>query len=196
MTGLEKILDGISAEGLAAAKSVTDKAEREAAALRAEAAREAEAECREIAKRAKVNAQALLARSQSGADLAHRRALLRAKDEIIRDVLAKSRTRLQALPADGYFSALVRLAAKTAHEGEGTLYLNAADLARMPARFSADLAEALGPGRSLSLASEARDIDGGFILGYGGVEENCSLEAIWRAGQEGLQDLVQKILFA
>ena len=39
-------------------------------------------------------------------------------------------------------------------------------------------------------------MDGGFILCYGGIEENCSFDAIFDSAREHLQDAVQRILFA
>ena len=44
------------------------------------------------------------------------------------------------------------------------------------------------------MAKQPRPIDGGFILVYGGVEENCSIEALFYAEQERLQDKVQAFL--
>ncbi len=44
--------------------------------------------------------------------------------------------------------------------------------------------------------SEARNIDNGFILAYGGIEENCSIEAMFAEKRDELRDQVRKILFA
>ena len=44
---------------------------------------------------------------------------------------------------------------------------------------------------------EAGDIiNGGFVLTYGGIEENCSIDALFDAAHEVLQDKVQEILFS
>ena len=50
-------------------------------------------------------------------------------------------------------------------------------------------------GGSLTLSDDTADIDSGFILRYGGIEENCSLKALFADRQEELQDLVHKLLF-
>ena len=39
------------------------------------------------------------------------------------------------------------------------------------------------------------DIDGGFILIYGGIEENCSFRAMLDANREHLADKVNELLF-
>lgn len=48
----------------------------------------------------------------------------------------------------------------------------------------------------LTVSRETRDIDGGFVLSYGGIEENCSIEALFYAARERLQDRVQELLFS
>ena len=48
----------------------------------------------------------------------------------------------------------------------------------------------------LHISGDTRDIDGGFVLTYGGIEENCSIDALFDAAHEVLQDKVQEILFS
>ena len=46
------------------------------------------------------------------------------------------------------------------------------------------------------MAGAGRDnIDNGFILAYGGIEENCTIRAMFHTKQDELSDVVQKILF-
>ena len=39
-------------------------------------------------------------------------------------------------------------------------------------------------------------MDGGFVLLYGGIEENCTVRALFDARREALQDQVHALLFA
>ena len=48
---------------------------------------------------------------------------------------------------------------------------------------------------TLTLSSEPKEMDGGFILVYGGIEENCTIRAMFTARHDEWSDLVQKILF-
>lgn len=50
-------------------------------------------------------------------------------------------------------------------------------------------------GGSLKVSSETRDIRGGCVLLYDGVEENCSIEALFSAGKDEMTDLARSILF-
>ena len=48
----------------------------------------------------------------------------------------------------------------------------------------------------MKLWEEAAPIDNGFILVYGGVEENCTFRALMDGGRERLQDAVRRVLFS
>ena len=137
----------------------------------------------------------MLHRAESAADLQKRRAVLAAKQELIGQVIQKAHETVLALPAAEYFSAVQKLAARFALEGEGVVYFNAADLARLPKDFEKTLNSAAPSGSTLTVSRETRPIDGGFVLAYGGIEENCSFEALFNANREGMQDQVQKLLF-
>lgn len=68
---------------------------------------------------------------------------------------------------------------------------------RLPEGFEDRLNAALkDKGAVLRISGDTRDIDGGFVLTYGGIEENCSIDALFDAAHEVLQDKVQEILFS
>ena len=48
----------------------------------------------------------------------------------------------------------------------------------------------------LHVSAGSRDIDAGFVLTYGGIEENCSFDAIFDSARETLQDKAQELLFS
>ena len=50
-------------------------------------------------------------------------------------------------------------------------------------------------GGSLTVSPEAAPIDNGFILKYGGIEENCSLRALFSSMKDQLQDKVNAALW-
>ena len=45
------------------------------------------------------------------------------------------------------------------------------------------------------MSDEIRSIDGGFVLVYGGIEENCTFKAMLEASREELHDMVNGKLF-
>ena len=55
---------------------------------------------------------------------------------------------------------------------------------------------AAGKGGSLKVSRETRDIPNGFVLVYGGVEENCTLKAMFEAKRDELADKVNHLIFS
>ena len=62
----------------------------------------------------------------------------------------------------------------------------------MPEGFRAEIARmaAENKGGSLTVSGETRRMEGGFVLVYGGVEENCSFRALFDSRKDELQDKV------
>ena len=125
-----------------------------------------------------------------------KQALLQAKQEVIQEVLNKAYQQVLHLEPESYFEMLQKLLETYALPQEGTIYFSAADLARMPQKFD-DVIEqtAQKKGGHLVVSKEPKDMDGGFVLVYGGIEENCTIRAMFHTKQDELSDVVQKILF-
>ncbi len=51
-------------------------------------------------------------------------------------------------------------------------------------------------GGSLTVSETGRNIENGFVLAYGGIEENCTLRALFDGKREKLSDKVRELLFA
>ena len=130
------------------------------------------------------------------AELKRREVLLATKQEIIGSVTEKAYRSILDLSDEEYFSSMIKLAPKHAQAGNGVMFFSEKDLARLGADFEEKLALALeGSGKSLTVSRETRAIDGGFILAYGSIEENCSLRALFDADKETIQDEIGRILF-
>ena len=70
------------------------------------------------------------------------------------------------------------------------------DRKRFPAGFEKEIGKiAAERGGSLRLGDNAA-IDNGFILAYGGVEENCTFRAMFDSRKEALKDAARKVLFS
>lgn len=197
MTGLDKILRQIKSESDAVAAAALSKAQAQADEL-AEAARsQAQAECDAILQRGKAQAEDLLARAHSAAELQKRKAVLAQKQQLIAQTLDKAKQSLLALPDAQYFAVILKMAQKFALPQEGEIAFSHQDLARLPDGFENTLNNALkASGAKLVVSKEPCRIDGGFVLCYGGVEENCSFTALFDSAHEALQDKVHEILFS
>ena len=197
MTGLEKIIEKIGLDAEAAGAEVRAKADAHCAEL----LDNARAECERIDAQSETDCAALrddiLARGESGAQMQRKNRILTAKQEMIRGIIEAAKDKLKNLDSIDYFVLLGKLAEKYAQSGDGVMFLSEADLARVPAYFRGTLAE-IGrkKGGSLILSDEPRDLNGGFVLAYGGIEENCTFEAMFEENKERLQDVVREKLFS
>lgn len=194
MTGLEKIVQQIRDEAQQAADTVIVQAKEEAAQIAAQAQAYAQAQSDAILAKSKAVVQNQLSAAKSAAELAQRRAVLAAKQEIIGAAIESARQSIYHLPDSDYFAMILKMIGKFSLPQEGVLLFSPADLKRLPASFETSLAKS-AKGK-LTVSQETRDIDGGFVLSYGGIEENCSIEALFYAARERLQDRVQELLFS
>lgn len=197
MTGLEKITDQIQEEAKASAARRLEAAQKEADAVLAEAkdacaAMEAEAAEKTAAMKANYEG-----RVKSSAEQQRRTALLRAKQEIIAEVIEEAYVTLKEKDVQSYFLTMEKILKTYALAEDGEIYFSSEDLARMPADFEKKIkAAAKEKGGSLVLKKEPKAIADGFVLVYGGVEENCTLKALFDAKKDELQDKVNAILFS
>ena len=133
----------------------------------------------------------------SAIDLKRRTRILEAKQEVIADVLKKAYDSLIAMDEKEYFALLLKMLDKYALPEAGEIFFAASDLARMSNDFRAEVEKSVASkGGSLVISEEGRKIENGFVLAYGGIEENCTLQAIFDAKKDELSDKVHRIIFA
>ncbi len=195
MSGLETITKTILDEAGAEARQVLEQARQEAGRTLAEARAATEGDCEKIVEAGRQKAEAVRARAAAAADMERRRALLAQKQQLLDQTVRVAREALSALPEAEYFALLMRLAKQNAEAGTGVMYLSKRDLGRLPEGFHQALNAALPEGAALDISSQARPIDGGFILQYGDIEQNCSLSAIFDVNREKVLDEAREALF-
>ena len=196
MTGLEKMKSQILDEARAAAESKISAAQAEADKILAEAQAEAENCKSSIFQKSERAIASYKERVASSNDLQRRTKLLAAKQEMIAQVLDKAYVSLGSMGRREYFDMLLKMLEKYAQPQDGEIFFSPADLAKLPEGFADRIEEtAKGRGGSLKISKEGRNIENGFILAYGGIEENCTLRAMFDAKRDELSDKVHRILF-
>lgn len=195
MAGLETITKTILEEAGAEAKAIVERARAEADRILAEAKAVTDGECEKIVEAGRQRAEDIRLRAEGDIAMERRRALLERKQRLLDDVVRAAREAVLNEPAERYFEFLIRLAQLNAEKGVGVMYLSKRDLTRMPEGFHQALNRALPEGAQIDISSVARPIDGGFILKYGDIEQNCSLEAIFDENWERILDAAREVLF-
>lgn len=132
MTGLEKIVQQIRDEAQQAADAVIAQAKEEAGQLAAKAAEDARTQSGAILAKSKTDVQNHLAAARSAAELAQRRAVLAAKQEIIGEAIESARQSIYKLPDSDYFALILKMISKFSLPQEGELLFSPADLGGCP----------------------------------------------------------------
>lgn len=196
MSGLDKMKARILEEAESSARDILDRAGEEADRILREAGTAADAAAAEIAAGAVRDSLERKRRAGAAADMQRKQAVLAAKQEMIREVLREAYEEILGLEAERYFGLMEKLLRKYVLPEEGEICFNSRDLERMPEGFSGRIRTiAAEAGGSLTLSETPLDTDGGFLLVYGGIEENCTLKAVFSSRREELSDQVNRMLF-
>ena len=197
MTGLDKIVNLIDVEASAAADEIINSAELDAQKIIAQARVNAENTANLIIKKAEDKAEFILNRAASLANLKEREMILDSKREQIDYILDETKKFLRSLSVEEYFEFILKLCKKYISHSKGKIIFSSADLKRIPQDFQSNLSRvAKSVGGELTVSEQTRDINGGFILSYGNIEENCSFDALFESNFDLLSDKVNEILFS
>lgn len=195
MSGLENIKSRILDEANHSAQTIIDEARREAEQLLDKARREADEAKKKILSDAGKKAKDMEDRAASALDMEKRKELLRTKRALIEDVLNEAYTRLSQDKNESYLGLLLQLVEKYAEPKDGTIRFCASDVSVLTDEFLQKVMEAArAKGGSLTV-KEPVQVDAGFVLVYGGIEENCTVKALFDARYDELADEVNRLLF-
>lgn len=196
MSGLDKMKSQILDEANHSAEVKIAEAKAKAEGIIDAAKAQAAAEVEKISNKAKADADHYAQRVASSCEMQRKQALLRAKQDVISGVLDQAYNNVLSMDADAYFDMIRKMLDKYVLSESGEIYFSAKDLSRMPAGFEGEIQKAAAAkGGALSLVKEAKEMDGGFVLVYGGIEENCTIKALFDAKRDELSDKVHGLLF-
>jgi V/A-type H+-transporting ATPase subunit E len=137
-------------------------------------------------------------RYQASESMEDRKNILKVRQECINEVFDAALKNLSEMPADKYEQFIQAMLLDVARNEPGTIAFNEKDKGRLGQRFISSLNEKLktkGQSAKLSMAEDSLISSGGFILRYGDMEINCTLEVILNMKRPALESEVAKILF-
>lgn len=196
MSGLEKMKSQILDEANHSAETKIAEAKLKAEEILNAAKAEAKAQALKISGKAQADVENYAQRITSSCEMQRKQAILRAKQEVIAEVLDKAYRKILSLDTEAYFEMIQKMLGEFVLAQDGEICFSAEDLNRMPAGFEDVIHNAAAKkGGSLNLSRETREMKGGFILIYGGIEENCTVKALFDAKRDELSDKVHAMLF-
>ncbi len=196
MTGLEKIIQQILQDAQAKADACLAQAKAESDQIVADAKLKAEQEVADIQRKSDREVENQKRSAASANDLYRRTEVLKSKQEVIAQVIQTAYETVCGMDADNYFALLEKMVAKNIVGKDGIICFSEKDLNRMPVDFAEKIKElAKNAGGTLTISPQGRQIENGFILIYGGVEDNCTIKALFDAKQDEMQDIVHALLY-
>jgi V/A-type H+-transporting ATPase subunit E len=197
MSNLEKILKHIEDNANNNAKELIEKANVAAAKTIKEAQAQADLKYAQRLEQAKVEANAHISFAKASSALKKKQIVLDSKQQIIKDLINQAKNHIVSLPESEYFDIILKMVKKYCMGKPGQIIFSELDKKRMPKNFEKLISEAISEKKcaSLELSNEVRAVDGGFILNYGDVEQNCSFDALFADKYDLLQDEAYKLLF-
>ena len=196
MAGVDSITKEILQEARDKADSILAEATNAVDALKKAAKADSQKSADKLADKADADAKAYASRIESQIGLRRRQALLEARQEIISDVIEKAYRKLDTQDDASYFEMIIKLLKANVRPDDGEILMTEKDLKRLPANFETKIKEIAEEKKGkLTLSKDAAEIENGFILRYGGIDENCSLRAIFDDRMNDLQDAVHHTLW-
>lgn len=198
MKGTEKIIAHIRADGDAEAKKIIDAASKQAEEKRAESFKAALSEYEKLMQAGNAECEDILSGSRRIAEMEAKKSVLSVKQEMISAAFDAAREEIVNMPRDKYTQFLARMAAEAAASGMEEIVLNARDKAEVGkavCKAANELFSAKGTPGKLTVSEDTADISGGVIVRFGGIETNCSIDALIRQRRSGLSTEVAAALF-
>ena len=198
MKGTEKIIAHIRADGDAEAKKIIDAASKQAEEKRAESFKAALSEYEKLMQAGNAECEDILSGSRRIAEMEAKKSVLSVKQEMISAAFDAAREEIVNMPRDKYTQFLARMAAEAAASGMEEIVLNARDKAEVGksvCKAANELLSAKGAPGKLTVSEDTADISGGVIVRFGGIETNCSIDALIRQRRSGLSTEVAAALF-
>ncbi len=192
MSGLNIITDAILEKARAEADEIIKAAEEKKSEIMAEVKVEASKKCKVILDEAELKIKNIEANAKSSSEQQLSRDLLKRKAAFIAEAANEAKEKVYSMNDEEYNNILINLLKKFARAGKtGEIVFCDKDKARISEALKVEIKNL-----NLEISAENVKIKGGFILKYGRVEENCSIEAIFHDKQEEITDFLNKELFS
>lgn len=181
-------------EAKQAAEKTAAEAKYDAERLLAETEKECERIEAEEHKKCDAERQRLIKRCASARASRQRTRLLEVKQEILTGAVNNAYGEMTSLSGEEYDEIIGKLLASRLRSGECVIYFPAD---RKPSRaLEKELKKlAENAGCTYSLAYDRDSVKDGFVLVYGGIEENCTFEALFNERKSEITDYAAQLLF-
>lgn len=187
MGGLDNIIAEILHDAKQEADLILEKANKEAAETRIQCEKDKQVLIEDKKNETQKECMKFSELMELSAEAEARQMVLAAKTKIITELYEYIREDLKK--SDEYFDILLKFLENSSEEGDGVMYLSKRDLDRLPADFP-EKAKKVSKG-NIEISPDEINIDGGFIIKYGKIDINCSIDAIFEEKKNKIFDIIK-----
>lgn len=198
MNGAEKIKEKIIADARERAEKIIEAARIEAQGIIKHAEKQAFQRVAIMTEKAKEDAALYKQRAHAAGEMEIKKNILKTRQDTIDEAFAIALERIAELPDDKYSRFLEEILLNAARDEEGELILNSKDKQRLGQQFIDRMNakfRSLGRNAVLKLSADDLNSRGGFVIRYGDMEINCTLEVMLNMERPNLEAGVAAILF-
>ncbi len=198
MIGAEKIKEKIIADARERAGKIIEDARLEAQGIIKDAEKQAFQRVAIMTEKAKEEAVLYKQRFHAAGEMEDKKSILKTRQDTIDEAFSAALSKIAALPDEKYSLFIEDVLIKAAKDEEGDLVMNKKDKQRLGRQFVDKINakfKAMGKKAMLKLAEENLNSCGGFVVRYGEMEINCTLEVLLNMARPNLEAEVAAILF-
>lgn len=196
MTGLDKLLKSIIDEAEENAQQTILSAQASSKKILEDARLKATQRGFEIVAQADLKAKETINRAKSQAELERKNILLKTRYRLIEEAIVSSKKAILSLPDTEYFALMLTLCENHVLPKKGLMIFSEKDLKKLPRGFKTAVSKiAKSAGGDLKVSDMTRNISGGFVLSYGEIEENCSIDALIDEKRDTIEDKLNSLFF-
>ena len=197
MTGVENIVKSIEDDANKIAGKILDDAKLKAESIFKAANQKATGMSLDMTDKAEKIAKLTVERAKSSALIEKKRAILAEKSKIVSDTIDSAKEYFMNLPDCEYFDFLLKIFKNRVVKDNCILIFSEDDLNRMPDNFKLEISKLEKENNiKIEISKTARDFFGGFIISYGEIEENCTIDALFNDNVDSICDDLNKILIS
>lgn len=192
MGGLEKITEQIIKKANDEAELIINDAKEKALAIGNESKKEIDELVLNNQNTIKNDCEKIMSMAQSQDRQTERSELLKARSEVIETIISDAKKFITEMDKEEYKEVLLKILKNSITESEGEIIFSKNDVKLVDDDFIQKIND-LSKGK-LTVLKETQNIENGFIIRYGKIEQNCSIDSIFEEKHNELTDLVNDFL--
>lgn len=194
MNTIDNIISRINDETKRKVDDIVNTSNAEIKKINDDAKQKVEDEISIIRKRQENELKNIKERSKTSADIKKQKAELSMKNDVIFDTINKAKEKILNLPLNDYVDLLKKLYDNNKPTSDATIKFSKKDLERLPKELFSYM-EKNTETCKVSISNEPANINGGFIIDFGNIVWNLSVDSLIDQNIDNIIDLTNNILF-